>query len=128
LASGEIVQTAEQWNGPASADVAFQIVHHRPAIHDGVKNILVTQQATVAAETKVNILRDELVGQRITLGVRDNSERGTIVSVRRSVDATSDEDLHKDIFSVFLNAENAFVEVNFTRVLGTFHRATTFGK
>jgi hypothetical protein len=95
-------------------------VHHRPAIHDGVQNILVSQQAAVAVETEVNILRDELVGQRIAVVFRDFDERGTIVSVRRSVDATNEDDIRKDTFTVFVNNENAFMEVSFKQVVGTF--------
>jgi hypothetical protein len=120
LASGEMIETVEQWKGPTTANRAFQMVHHRPAIHDGVQNILVSQQAAVAVETEVNILRDELVGQRIAVVFRDFDERGTIVSVRRSVDGTNEDDTRKDTFSVFVNNKNAFMEVSFKQVVGTF--------
>jgi pantothenate kinase type III len=115
LASGEIIQTSEQLDGPETAK-AFQMVHHGPAIHDGVKNILVSQHETVAAESDVNVLRDELVGQRII--VNDDTKRGTIVSVKRS-DSTTD-DIREDRFNVFINAKNSFVRVNFKQVAGTF--------
>jgi pantothenate kinase type III len=115
LASGEIIQTTEQWDGPETAK-AFQMVHFGPVIHYGVKNILVTQQEKVRAESDVNILRDELVGQRII--VNDGTKRGTIVSVKRS-DATTD-DIREDKFNVFIDAENSFVRISFKQVAGTF--------
>jgi pantothenate kinase type III len=120
LASGEIIETSEQWhNGPAAAK-AFQMVHHGPAIHDGVQNILVSQHVAAGAETPINILRGELVGQRII--VNSSSKPGTIVSVHRAADVARD-DMCEDTFCVFINDDDSFVEVNFKQVVGTFYTA-----
>jgi hypothetical protein len=127
LACGEFIESEEQWNnGPATNSTAFQMVQLGSVVHDGVQNILIAQRKLIAAETELNVLRDELVGQRIIVrrgdhGQQQQQGRGTILSVsRRAADPAKDDHMYDDTFGVFIDADNAFVEVTLNQLVGTF--------
>jgi hypothetical protein len=63
-------------------------------------------------KTDANVIRENLVGQRVVVVSNDNA-RGTIVLVNQQSSVVgSDDELRNDTFTVFIDAEKSFIEVS----------------
>jgi hypothetical protein len=114
MRSGVIRESIEQCDFVAPSN-KFQMVFHPAAIHAGVLNVLMAQRQKLLVaviKTDANVIRENLVGQRVVVVSNDNA-RGTIVLVNQQSSVVgSDDELRNDTFTVFIDAEKSFIEVS----------------
>jgi hypothetical protein len=124
--SGVIRESIEQCDfvAPSNTRAKFQMVFHPAAIHAGVLNVLMAQRQKLlvvgsSIKTDANVIRENLVGQRVVVVSNDNA-RGTIILVNQSSSIVgSDDELRNDTFTVFIDAEKSFIDVSYAQLIGT---------